>query len=118
MRVGLYPNLRFESVIGSDACGIVEAVGDPSDSDWIGKEVVINAAVGWGSDPRAPNPHTFGVLGNRPLPGTFAEKINVGVEQLAPIPPHLSYTEAACLPVAGKVLSQHIKNFLVVGLNF
>ena len=54
-----------------------------------------------GTNPNAPNPSTYGVLGMRPLPGTFSEYTNVPVSQLSPLPSHLSPVEAACIPVAG-----------------
>ncbi|KAL6067571.1 Zinc-binding dehydrogenase [Balamuthia mandrillaris] len=109
IRRGMYPGIRFHSVLGSDASGTVEQLllrsnherEEEESKRWIGKRVVLNSAVGWGNDERAPNAETFGVLGMRPLPGTLAERIVVPVGLLAEIPPHLSFEEAACLPVAG-----------------
>jgi len=37
--------LEYPRISGSDACGIVEAVGEDVDDDWIGKRVVFNAAL-------------------------------------------------------------------------
>jgi len=38
-------NLEYPRVSGSDGCGIVSEVGDGVDSSWIGKRVLLNAAV-------------------------------------------------------------------------
>lgn len=42
IKEGKYPNIRYGGVLGSDGSGIVESLGDPKDSEWSGKEVVIN----------------------------------------------------------------------------
>ncbi|MBY0261243.1 MAG: alcohol dehydrogenase catalytic domain-containing protein, partial [Phycisphaerales bacterium] len=38
-------NLAYPRVSGSDACGIVEAVGPGVDAAWVGRKVVLNAAI-------------------------------------------------------------------------
>lgn len=38
-------NLEYPRISGSDGCGIVTAVGENVDSTWIGKRVLLNAAV-------------------------------------------------------------------------
>jgi NADPH:quinone reductase-like Zn-dependent oxidoreductase len=86
-------------VLGSDGAGTVAAVGRPADSAWVGKEVVINPSLYWGEREDAPG-HRFQILGN-PTPGTYAESVLVPVENLAPKPPHLSFQQAAALPLAG-----------------
>jgi NADPH:quinone reductase-like Zn-dependent oxidoreductase len=37
--------LTYPRISGSDACGIVESAGEQVDPDWVGKTVVVNAAV-------------------------------------------------------------------------
>lgn len=97
--LGQYANLRFPAVLGSDGAGVVEAVGDPADVAWVGREVIINPALDWGADPRAQGPN-FRILG-MPDPGTFAERIAIATANLAPKPAHLTWEQAAALPLAG-----------------
>ena len=96
---GLYPGIALPLIPGSDGAGVVESVGDPADAGWIGREVVLNPALDWGDDPRAQGPR-FRILG-LPDPGTCAERIAIGVGQLAARPAHLSWEQAAALPLAG-----------------
>ncbi|HEX2862889.1 MAG TPA: zinc-binding dehydrogenase [Lacunisphaera sp.] len=99
VQLGQYANIRTPLVPGSDGAGIVESVGSPADTSWIGREVIINAALDWGDDGRAQGPK-FRILG-MPDPGTFAGKISVPVANLAPKPAHLTWEQAAALPLAG-----------------
>ena len=96
---GLYPGIKLPQIPGSDGAGVVESVGAPADQAWVGREVIINPALDWGGDPRAQGPK-FRILG-LPDNGTFAEKIAISVAQLAPKPAHLSWEQAAALPLAG-----------------
>jgi NADPH:quinone reductase-like Zn-dependent oxidoreductase len=96
---GLYPKIALPVTPGSDGSGIVLSVGSESDAAWVGREVIINPALEWGSDPRAQGP-SFRILG-MPDAGTFAEQIVIPAAQLAPKPAHLSWEEAAALPLAG-----------------
>lgn len=96
---GMYPGLRFPVQLGSDGAGVVEAVGNDISTDWIGKEVIINPGLNWGDDDRFYSKN-FRILG-MPDPGTFAEYISIGAEYLAPKPVHLTFEEAAALPLAG-----------------
>jgi NADPH:quinone reductase-like Zn-dependent oxidoreductase len=98
-RQGLYPNLSDGIVLGSDGAGIVEKVAEPANSSWIGKEVIINPAMFWGSDQRAQS-RDFKILG-MPRNGTLAEFISIPVDRLHEKPAHLSWEEAAALPLAG-----------------
>jgi NADPH:quinone reductase-like Zn-dependent oxidoreductase len=91
-------------ILGSDGAGVVEAVGSGgagpgTDAAWVGKPVVINPALHWGDREDAPS-SKFQILGN-PTPGTYAEYIVVPAENLAPKPEHLSFQQAAALPLAG-----------------
>lgn len=85
---GLYPGLRFPTVLGSDGCGWCE-----------GREVIINPTVYWGTDPRFPTDQYF-ILGLEEF-GTFAEQVAVRRSNLYPKPAHLTPEQAAALPLAG-----------------
>ncbi len=96
---GQYAGLKFPITPGSDGAGVVAQIGDGVDKSWLGREVIINPAFDWGQDERAQG-KDFTILG-LPKDGTLAEAIQVPVTQLAPKPAHLSWEEAAALPLAG-----------------
>ncbi|HUL53505.1 MAG TPA: zinc-binding dehydrogenase [Opitutaceae bacterium] len=96
---GRYAGLKFPLIPGSDGAGVVEAVGAEVDRDWVGRPVIINPSLAWGSDPRAQGAE-FRILG-LPDDGTFAEAIAIPVANLAPRPAHLATEHAAALPLAG-----------------
>ena len=100
IRVGLYAKIQLPSVLGSDGAGVVESVGAGVDASWVGRKVVVNPADDWGPDPRAQDPKTYLIRG-MPKQGTFAEKIALPLDRLEPMPEHLSWPEAAALPLAG-----------------
>ena len=99
IKTGQYAGLKWPCQPGSDGAGVVMAVGDGMDAAWIGREVVINPSFDWGSDEQTQGPN-FTILG-LPRAGTLAEKISVPVAQLSAKPAHLSWEEAAALPLAG-----------------
>ncbi|MBI3994064.1 MAG: zinc-binding dehydrogenase [Candidatus Lambdaproteobacteria bacterium] len=84
---------------GSDGAGVVDAVGSPRDSAWVGREVVIYPGFGWGHREEAPE-RGFEILGI-PSPGTYAEAIVVPVANLVPKPEHMTAMQVASIPVAG-----------------
>lgn len=98
-RQGLYPNLKDGVILGSDGAGIVERVFDEVDSIWVGKEVIINPSKNWGPNQKAQSKE-FQILG-MPENGTFAEYLAIPVDRLHAKPAHLSWEEAAALPLAG-----------------
>jgi NADPH:quinone reductase-like Zn-dependent oxidoreductase len=98
-QLGLYPGIKLPITLGSDGAGTVTSVGSPGDRAWVGREVIINPALDWGADPRAQGPD-FRILG-LPDNGTFAEQVAIPVANLAPKPAHLSWEQAAALPLAG-----------------
>ncbi len=98
-QLGLYPNIKLPITLGSDGAGIVTSAGNQADTSWVGREVIINPSLDWGLDPRAQGPD-FRILG-LPDNGTFAEQVVIPVTNLAPKPVHLSWEEAAALPLAG-----------------
>lgn len=95
IREGMYPGIKFGTVLGSDGCGIVE----DGPKEWKGKKVIINPNVEWGNDPEVQSDH-YSVLG-MPTHGTLAEYIKVPAHRLYEKPQHLSDEEAAALPLAG-----------------
>lgn len=99
VQLGQYANIRLPLIPGSDGAGIVESVGSAADQAWVGREVIINPSLDWGDNPRVQGPK-FRILG-MPDPGTFAERIAIPLGNLAPKPPHLTWEQAAALPLAG-----------------
>ena len=85
---GKYPKLVFPLVPGSDGVGLVD-----------GREVIINPGLDWGNNPNQFDP-SFRILG-MPEYGTFAESIGVPSTNIYDKPSHLSWIEAAALPVCG-----------------
>lgn len=96
---GQYAGLRFPCILGSDGAGVVTHVGEGVDRAWLQREVIINPSFNWGASERAQGPE-FNILG-LPREGTFADEIVVPAHQLACKPAHLSFEEAAALPLAG-----------------
>jgi zinc-binding alcohol dehydrogenase/oxidoreductase len=99
IKLGQYAGLKFPCIPGSDGAGVVTAVAAGVDATWVGREVIINPSFDWGANEHAQGPR-FSILG-LPRAGTLAEKIGVPVAQLAGKPAHLSWEEAAALPLAG-----------------
>jgi zinc-binding alcohol dehydrogenase/oxidoreductase len=95
---GMYAGILYPVIPGSDGAGVVSALGEGVDAAWLDRDVIINPSFDWGSSPRAFG-ERFTILG-LPKDGTLAERINVPIGNLAPKPAHLSYEEAAALPLA------------------
>lgn len=100
IKLGQYAGLKWPCIPGSDGAGVVDAVGAGVDAAWVGREVIINPALGWGAGEHAQDPATFSILG-LPRDGTLAETVTVPAAQLTAKPSHLGWTEAAALPLAG-----------------
>ncbi len=96
---GQYAGIKTPVVLGSDGAGTVEAVGSQADPTWIGREVVVNPSLHWGPSPKCQG-KGYRILG-MPDNGTFAEFVSVPVENLVAKPAHLTWTEAAALPLGG-----------------
>lgn len=96
---GQYAGLKYPLIPGSDGAGVVVSAS-PDGASWVGKEVIINPAFNWGNSPSHQHPKDFRILG-LPDDGTFAEYVKVPVHNLAEKPVHLSFEEAAALPLAG-----------------
>ncbi len=122
---GQYAGLKYPIIPGSDGAGVVVEVGAAGGRDgttktgddsaggvgtgnasasiadsWVGKEVIINPAINWGSNPAFQDPDHFRILG-LPDNGTLAAFVKVPLENLIEKPSHLSFEEAAALPLAG-----------------
>jgi zinc-binding alcohol dehydrogenase/oxidoreductase len=96
---GLYPGIKTPVVLGSDGSGIVARVGRGVSQSWLGREVILYPGIDWGDNPAAQG-RAFRVLG-MPDDGTFATSVAVPANLLFAKPPHLSWQEAAALPLAG-----------------
>jgi len=86
---GLYSGIRCPIILGSDGAGTTDQ----------GMKVIINPGYNWGDRQQAQG-REFKILG-MPDDGTFAEEIAVPKEQLFVKPEHLSWEQAAALPLAG-----------------
>ena len=97
--VGAYPRIQFPAIAGSDGAGIVDATGEGVEEALVGREVMLYPALEWGDDPRCGGAR-FRVLG-MPDQGTFAEYICLPADSIYDKPAHLSWDEAAAVPLAG-----------------
>lgn len=96
---GMYAGIRFPIILGADGSGVVESVGAAENEKWLGKDVIINPSMNWGSNPRV-QAKDYVILGT-PHDGTFAEYVKINAHLLYEKPQHLSFEEAAALPLAG-----------------
>ncbi len=99
IRQGLYARIQLPCVLGSDGAGVVESVGAGVDPKLPGKRAVLIPCEKWGPNP-AVQGKDFLILG-MPRQGTMAEKIAVPASMIVELPAHLSFEDAAALPVAG-----------------
>jgi len=97
--IGKYAGIKYPSILGSDGAGIVTEKGKDVDPKWLNKEVIINPSHDWGAhnDYKSDD---FKILG-LPEDGTLAEYVKVKAEYLYQKPAHLSWEQAAALPLAG-----------------
>jgi len=95
----LYPNIKLPAILGSDGAGVVASVGEGVDTSLLGREVVIEPGLDWGSSDEFQS-KSYRILG-MPEDGTYAEMIRIPAANLHPKPAHLSFEEAAALPLAG-----------------
>ena len=96
---GLYPNMKLPSILGADGAGVVAEVGSNIKGIENGEEVIINPGLNWGPKEEYSN-SDFYIIG-MPVDGTYAQYVSVPVENIYAKPPHLSWKEAAALPLAG-----------------
>lgn len=96
--------LPMPHILGSDAAGMVSAVGEGVHTWNVGDEVLINPGLDCGTCEfclrgQHSECREFTIVGMG-RPGTFAEKVAVPARNLQPRPAHLSWEEAAALPLA------------------
>ncbi|UCD52814.1 MAG: zinc-binding dehydrogenase [Phycisphaerales bacterium] len=97
-------SLEMPHILGSDAVGVVEAVGERVESATVGEEVVLYPGLGCGRCEfcirgRQNLCTSFGIIGlNRP--GTFAERVAVPAANVYPKPAHMSCDEAGGFALA------------------
>ncbi len=97
--IGKYAGIKYPTILGSDGAGIVTEVGSDADKHLIGQEVIINPGSGWGDNPDFQS-DDFKILG-LPADGTFAEYVKVQAQNLHPKPKHLTWEQAAAIPLGG-----------------
>jgi len=95
---GLYPGIRPNIILGSDASGEVVAAGS-SAQKYLNKRVILNPNIDWGNDEFVQSKE-YKILG-MPEHGTFAEYIKIKMDRVHVIPEHLDYNLAAAMPLAG-----------------
>jgi len=98
IRKGQYAGIKLPIILGSDGAGEVIEVGERVDRAWLGRQVVIDPSLNWGGDERAQD-SAFNILG-LPVDGTYAEMVKVPAANLHAKPAHLSWEEAAAVPLA------------------
>jgi NADPH:quinone reductase-like Zn-dependent oxidoreductase len=96
---GQYAGLKYPCILGSDGAGVVVAVGEGVPVTLEGQAVVINPGHNWGANPAA-QAREFTILG-LPHQGTFAEYVSVPAQYVQVKPAHLSFEQAAALPLGG-----------------
>ena len=98
VRTGRYANIKLPLILGSDGAGEVEGTGPGVDAAWRGRRILIDPAFNWGEDERAQSA-AFQILG-MPRDGTYAQLVRAPADHLYEIPAHLSFEEAAAVPLA------------------
>lgn len=88
IRKGQYARIKLPVILGSDGAGFA---GD--------RPVIINPGMQWGDrmDVQGDDFHILGM----PTNGTFAQRVSVPDNQIYDMPEHLSFEEAASIPLAG-----------------
>lgn len=93
-------NLTYPRVGGSDTCGVVESVGAGVSPTWVGKKVILNAAIDVsphprpGEPPRSTLPPQYELIGEHHH-GALAAKFLAPVANLQAIPDHFDASDAA-----------------------
>lgn len=98
--------LEYPRVSGCDACGEVVAVGEDIDPAWLGRRVILNAAMQMPETDRPDDPPgshlapDYQLIGEHTTPGTHAEFFVAPVEQLAAIADDADPVDAAAFGLA------------------
>ncbi len=85
---GKYPGLKYPVILGSDGAGMLD-----------GRAIIINPASKWGRRASVQD-ENFRILG-MPENGTFADRVVVEKSQVFEKPGHLTWEQAAALPLGG-----------------
>ncbi|MCB0704167.1 MAG: zinc-binding dehydrogenase [Saprospiraceae bacterium] len=85
---GQYSKIQYPTILGSDVAGLLDD-----------REVILNPGIGWGTETSFPH-KDFHILG-MPSYGGFAEEVIIHSDQVFDKPQHLSFEQAAALPLAG-----------------
>ncbi|QKG51566.1 zinc-binding dehydrogenase [Hymenobacter sp. BRD67] len=96
---GQYAGIKLPCTLGADGSGEVAALGAGVEGWAVGAPVILYPGLEWGDSQQAQG-RSFRVLG-MPDPGTFAEYLALPARCLRPKPAHLSWEQAAALPLAG-----------------
>jgi NADPH:quinone reductase-like Zn-dependent oxidoreductase len=96
--------IQFPHIVGTDAAGVVDRVGSEVKNVKPGDWVVVNPGISCGTCAQCtagqePYCRTFGIMGEH-RPGTVAEYIVVPAGNVAVAGKHLSWPEAAALPLS------------------
>jgi len=94
---GLYAKIHYPVIPGSDGAGIV--ISSSTKQTPVGSRVLINPNINWGENSSIQSSR-YEILG-MPSQGTMAEMISVPAHRVHPIPEHLTFEQAAALPLAG-----------------
>jgi len=90
-------NLSFPRISGSDICGVVESIGADVNQSWLGKKVILNAAVEV-ETPNQPDsravPDALAMIGEHTM-GTHCQLVSVPVKQLVEVGDEIDANEAA-----------------------
>ena len=100
------PGSRFPKprIAGSDVAGVVEAVGDTVAGVEVGMKVMLQPGVSCGVcraclSGRDNRCRSYGILGQGPWDGGFAELVKAPAANMIPMPDNLSFEEAASIPL-------------------
>lgn len=93
------PPPGIHCILGSDACGVVEEVGDDVDPLFIGMEVIVLPSLNWGENPLVQG-NDFKILGH-PDNGTLADFLVISKKYIVEKPEHLTKAQCAAVPLAG-----------------
>lgn len=96
---GLYPGMSLPTILGADGAGEIAKVGENVKEFQTGDEVILNPSINWGENDEY-NSRDFHILG-MPSDGTFAEYVVIKKENVFKKSSHLTFEEAAALPLAG-----------------
>jgi NADPH:quinone reductase-like Zn-dependent oxidoreductase len=96
--IGQYAGIKTPIILGSDGAGIVTQINAP-DQSFLHQPVLINPGMNWGDSPKAQS-KAFHILG-LPSDGTLAQYVAVPLQNIYPIPKHMTTVEASALPLAG-----------------